>query len=284
MDYDFRELTKEDIPSIAEIAQYMPDYFQNILTDAENLIDNPICYYYGMFQKNKLLGVGNLRFITSDYAWLESVRVAPHNQKKGIGTALFQHSIDKAKEGNYSIIAYATEGSNQGSCRIGKKLGFELITSMNSYWLKGNDIVIDTNKKIEHKPISVMKAFKLLGKISNGSIEEICIGWSYVPKEKSIFEVKNKKFYAIEKTVLLEIIREDEETNEKKYANAIIYGSETHIKELLNEFLIRNKSSKYIDCIINKQFSYIPKSLGFKPYTNDDGTPIEVLLWKMKLI
>ncbi|MHA1555384.1 MAG: GNAT family N-acetyltransferase, partial [Candidatus Heimdallarchaeota archaeon] len=119
MSFEFRKLTKEDIPAIAEISSHMPSYFQNILTNADNLMNNPIGDYFGLFDKSKLLGVGNLRYITQKFAWIESIRVAPNNQKKGIGTTLFQHGVEKAKERKCSVVAYATEESNYGSCKIG---------------------------------------------------------------------------------------------------------------------------------------------------------------------
>jgi len=284
MIYEFRELTREDIPAIAEIASYMPSFFQNILEYAESLMDNPDCYYFGMFQDSTLLGVGNLRRKTAKFAWLESVRVAPNNQQKGIGTALFNHGVQKAKEENFPIIAYATDVNNQGSCSIGKKLGFKLVAEMKPLWIKIDDQKLNALKKIEQKPISIDEAIDLLNNIPNPPIDEISLGWKYAPLDKEYLTEKlDMRFYVIEKTILLEFKDRDMNTNEIHSTRAIIYGSKKHVKELLLGFLYRNASQEYLYCNIDEKLEHIPKELGFANSIESENLVNKVVLWKLKL-
>ncbi len=284
MNFEFRKLTKENIPAITEISSHMPSYFQNILTNADNLMNNPIGYYFGLFDKSTLLGVGNLRYITQKFAWIESIRVAPNNQKKGIGTALFQHGVEKAKERKCSVVAYATEGSNYGSCKIGEELGFQLVTSMIPLWLILDDIVLAADMELKHQPISVDEVFDLMNSIPNGPDEEVCLGWEFVPKDKSIFDDKKElKFFAVEKTLLLEPKVDNRESKEGSFAKSIIYGAEKHVKELLEDFIRRNSSCEFLNCVISDELEHIPKEIGFTNHFNADGSPVKTLLWKMKL-
>ena len=284
MSYLFRKLKREDIPAIAEIASQMPHYFQNILEYAEQLMDDPSCYYYGLFQEENLLGVGNLRSKTPKFAWIESIRVAPNNQQKGIGTALFNHGVEKAKEENYPVVAYATEASNHSSCKIGKKLGFQLVTWMKPLWIKPAEVSIDKEKALKHQPITIDKAIELMKIIPDGPKEEICIGWSYTPIKRSFFANQpDMQFYAYDNTLLLEYKERDLKTNEISFIKVMVYGSEKHVEELLYEFIRRNDSHEYLNCIIGEKLEHIPKEMGFEPLTTNKGKPIKVLLWKLKL-
>ncbi|MHA1556164.1 MAG: GNAT family N-acetyltransferase, partial [Candidatus Heimdallarchaeota archaeon] len=204
---------------------------------------------------------------------------------KGIGTTLFQHGVEKAKERKCSVVAYATEESNYGSCKIGEKLGFQLVTSMNPLRLKLDDIVLAADKELKHQPISVDEVFEIMNSIPNGPDEEVCLGWEFVPKDKSIFADKRElKFFAVEKTLLLEHKVDNKESKEGSFAKAIIYGAEKHVKELLEEFVRRNSSNEFLNCVINEELEHIPKEMGFTNYTNADGTSVKTLLWKMKLV
>ncbi len=285
MRYLFRKLVRKDIQAIAEIASYMPVHFQNILEYAESLIDDPKCYYFGMFQEKKLLGVGNLRHKTSKFVWIESVRVAPSNQQKGIGTALFKHCVEKAKEENYTIVAYATDVNNYGSCNIGKKLGFYLVEEMNLYWIKPKNLNLDQDYVINQQPITLDKAFELMKIIPDGPKEEVSMGWTYSPLDKTFLAKQTDiEFYALEKTLLLEYKDRNLKTNEIRAIRAVVFGSEIHVKELLNEFIIRNIMHEYLHCVVSEKFEHIPQELGFEQSITSTGSPNKILYWKLELL
>ena len=282
MNFEIRKLTREDIPAIAEIANQMPHYFQNILTNAEELMNDPHCYYYGSFEGNSLLGVGNFRRKLDILGWIESIRIAPENQRKGIGIALFEFGVKKAKEEKFQAVAYATDVNNRGSCRIGEKLGFKLITGMYPYWLENIDQ--SRTQIYHHKKLSIEDALNHLQKIVDGPKEEICIGWDFIPIKKSYFITQpNMEFYATDKAILLEVLEFDQEKNEPNHARAIIYGTESDAKELLSDFIARNKTFEFLGCFATERLKFLPRDLGFQPGIDTDGKQNKTLLWKLFL-
>ena len=285
MKLTFHVLTRKDIPAIKKIANYMPYYFQNIIEFAEILMDDSDCYYYGAFSNDILVGVGNLRRKSTKLAWIESIRVAPINQLKGIGLALFSHGMKKAIEEKFPTVAFATDASNYGSNRIGKKLGFQLVTEMIPLWLKISDFKFDSRIDSKFEPIAIDKVIKILNSLSDGPKDEICIGWSFIPIEKGYFDKHqpNLNFYAIEDTILLESIDRNLVTNEIQDVRAIIYGSINHVKEILIDFIARNDTLEHIGCVIGEDLVSIPLELGFQYLNNDEGKPIKILLWRKSL-
>ncbi|MHA1211025.1 MAG: GNAT family N-acetyltransferase [Candidatus Heimdallarchaeota archaeon] len=285
MNYEIRKLTREDKPEIEEIVKDMPHYFQRVSEYANRLIDDPKGYFYGAFFEDKLVGLGNYKLKTPYYAWIESIRVPPNKQMKGLGTALFTFGVQKAQEDQIRIIAFATEGSNHGSCKIGKKLGFELIAEMMPLWMKPTEMTIDKSKELKQQPITIEEAFAMLKRIPNGIKEDICLGWDYVPLDKEYFEqLPEMKFYAIEDTILLEYKEHDKETNEISRVKAIIYGTEKHIEELLYEYIRRNDIYENMICIVHENLVSIPSEMGFEHSYTDEGKPNKILLWKKVLI
>ncbi|MFX0125207.1 MAG: GNAT family N-acetyltransferase [Candidatus Hodarchaeota archaeon] len=114
-----------------------------ISNTAEALIKDPKCILYRAFSNNLLVGVGGLREKTRNLAWIEAIRVHGEYQKKGIGTALFSYGEQLAREENYPKVGYQTVTENNGSCRIGEKLGFKRNHEMIALYIKETDISED---------------------------------------------------------------------------------------------------------------------------------------------
>ncbi|HUT79591.1 MAG TPA: GNAT family N-acetyltransferase [Candidatus Bathyarchaeia archaeon] len=284
MNYLFKELTRKDIPAMKEIVEDMPYYFQRVVDYSPILMDYPNCYLYGVFLDNQLLGFGNLRKKTSSYTWIESIRVNTKSQLKGIGTALFSHGVEKAKKENFPVVAYATEASNQGSCSIGRKLGFQMIEEMKPLWVEPKKVVIDKNNLAEQKTITNEEAINLLTEIPNKPHEDICLGWEFGPIEKEFLEqYSDMKFFAIENTILLEYKERDLISKEITNVKAIVYGLEENIEELLLGFIKRNNTNEYLSCIITEKLEKIPQTMGFQNAISDDGIQNKILLWKKNI-
>jgi len=199
MNYLFKELTRNDIHIMKEVVNEMPFYFQHVVEISEFLIDDPHSYLYGIFLNKQLLGFANFRRKTTDYSWIESVRVNTKKQLKGIGTALFRHGVEKAIDERDKIIAYATEAGNQGSCNIGRKLGFQIKEEMKPLWIETKEVNLDEKDIPEINQISNNEAFELLLEISENQLEDICLGWEYGPIDIDFFnQIKDLTFYAKE--------------------------------------------------------------------------------------
>lgn len=281
MKIEYREFQEADLSKIKEFTEVMPTFFEDWNVFAPILLANPNCLLFGAFKDEKIIGLGNLRKKTDKLAWIELIRVRPDTQQKGVGTELFRFGVEAAKNLNYKIVAYATEGKNIGSCKIGEKLGFKLLTEMIPFWGKRIDLKTLEIKE-RNQPISIDKALTLLQEIPDGPKDYIAIGWEFAPLEKSFFEKKpDMTFYAKNNTVLLEYLERDRVTNEFDWLKAIVYGAEEDAEYLLSEFLERTKEYKqYQSCITTANLQHIPEKMNFNHSTSEDGRHNTIVLWE----
>ena len=103
---EYREFQKADLSKVKEFTEVMPTYFEDWNSYAPVVLANEDCFFYGAFQGEKIIGLGNLRKKTDNLAWIELIRVRPDNQFKGIGTKLFRIGDEKAKELNFKIVGF----------------------------------------------------------------------------------------------------------------------------------------------------------------------------------
>jgi len=282
MTIEYREFQKVDLSKIKEFTEVMPTYYEDWNVLAPVLLTNPDCVFYGAFQEEKIIGLGNLRKKTVKLAWIELIRVRPDTQHKGVGTELFRFGDEIAKKLNYEIVGYATEGKNIGSIKIGEKLGFKLIAEMIPFWLKTNDMKIQKMEK-QSKVISIDEALAVLQEILDGPKDYIAIGWDFAPLEKTFFEKETEmKFYAKNKTVLLEYKELDEITNEVSWVKAIVYGAEEDVECLLSEFVMRNKEQEHLSCVTTVKLQHIPEKMAFTHSTSSDGRHNTIVMLEKK--
>ncbi len=209
MELKFRFLTLDDLPAIRELSDSMD--MRNdpkIGETAEGIIKDPLCDLYGAFAEGNLVGIGGLRTLTEQYAWIEDVRTHGKYQKKGVGTEIFNYGEELARKKNCTIVAFQTVTENKGSCRIGEKLGYNRSHEMTAFYLRQEKPIQTEDLTLE--PIQLKKALSLMKKIPNAPTEEICIGWAYRPLVASIFDNNpDMNFFILEDTVALEVRERD---------------------------------------------------------------------------
>jgi len=107
VDLKYRFLSLDDLPAIRELSDSMGGWNSPPIGEtAERRIKDPLCDLYGAFtEEGELVGVGALRTLTKDYAWIEAVRVHGKYQKIGIGTSIFKYGEELARKRNCKIIA-----------------------------------------------------------------------------------------------------------------------------------------------------------------------------------
>ncbi|MHA1305740.1 MAG: GNAT family N-acetyltransferase [Candidatus Heimdallarchaeota archaeon] len=284
MTIDYREFQEADLSKIKEFTEVMPTFYEDWNVFAPVLLANPNCLLFGAFQDEKIIGLGNLRKKTDKLAWIELIRVRPDTQQKGVGTELFRFGDESAKNLNYKIVAYATEGKNLGSSKIGEKLGFKLITEMIPFWVKRSELKTLEIKE-RNEPISIDKALTLLQEIPGGPKDYIAIGWEFAPLDKAFFENKpDMTFYAKNNTVLLEYLDRDRVTNEVDWIKAIVYGAEEDAEYLLSEFVERTKEYEHhLSCITTEKLQHIPEKMNFNHSSSEDGRHNTIVMWEKKL-
>lgn len=252
MELKFRFLTLDDLPAIKSLSDSMD--IRNdpkIGETAEGIINDPLCDLYGAFAEGELVGVGGLRTLTEQYAWIEDVRIHGNYQKIGVGTEIFTYGEELAQKRNCTIVAFQTVTENTGSCRIGEKLGYNRSHEMTAFGIRQKEKPIQTENMLNLEPIQLKKALSLMKKIPNAPTEEICIGWAYRPLVPSIFDNNpDMNFFIREDTVALEVRERDSKTKKIQWAKAIIYGNELNVLPLLNEIRGRNKNIEWISCLV----------------------------------
>ena len=75
--------------------------------DIDGLKD-PSIKFWSLWENNKLIGCGALKFLEKDHGEFKSIRVADEFRKKGIGERIIKHLIDEAKKLEISKLSIET--------------------------------------------------------------------------------------------------------------------------------------------------------------------------------
>ena len=75
--------------------------------DIDGLKD-PSIKFWSLWENNKLIGCGALKFLEKDHGEFKSIRVADEFRKKGIGERIIKHLIDEAKKLDISKLSIET--------------------------------------------------------------------------------------------------------------------------------------------------------------------------------
>ena len=75
--------------------------------DIDGLKD-PSIKFWSLWENNKLIGCGALKFLEKDHGEFKSIRVADEFRKKGIGERIINHLIEEAKKLKISKLSIET--------------------------------------------------------------------------------------------------------------------------------------------------------------------------------
>ena len=75
--------------------------------DIDGLKD-PSIKFWSLWENNKLIGCGALKFLEKDHGEFKSIRVADEFRKNGIGERIIKHLIDEAKKLEISKLSIET--------------------------------------------------------------------------------------------------------------------------------------------------------------------------------
>ena len=75
--------------------------------DIDGLKDSSI-KFWSLWENNKLIGCGALKFLEKDHGEFKSIRVADEFRKKGIGERIINHLIEEAKKLEISKLSIET--------------------------------------------------------------------------------------------------------------------------------------------------------------------------------
>ena len=94
------------IKHFIELRSVSPEGSTHVL-DIDGLKD-PSIKFWSLWENNKLIGCGALKFLEKDHGEFKSIRVADEFRKKGIGERIIKHLIDEAKKLEISKLSIET--------------------------------------------------------------------------------------------------------------------------------------------------------------------------------
>ena len=110
----------------AELKSVSPTGSTHVL-DIDGLKD-PSIKFWSLWENNKLIGCGALKFLEKNHGEFKSIRVANEFRKKGIGERIIEHLIEEAKKLEISKLSIET-GAGEfflPARKLFSKFGFKL--------------------------------------------------------------------------------------------------------------------------------------------------------------
>ena len=89
-----------------ELRSVSPEGSTHVL-DIDGLKD-PSIKFWSLWENNKLIGCGALKFLEKNHGEFKSIRVADEYRKKGIGERIINHLIEEAKKLKISKLSIET--------------------------------------------------------------------------------------------------------------------------------------------------------------------------------
>ncbi len=151
-----------------------------------NSIDGEmICVYDG----EKLVGIGRFSVLHDGTGWLETLRVIPEYQGKGVGKLIYLEYLKLAKVYNCPSMAMFTGVNNAASAGLARINGLEVVTEHTGYSLTN----FDGGENCGFKPVNFTKAVELILPLKDEFN-------NYFSSNRTFFHINeaNIKGYAIE--------------------------------------------------------------------------------------
>lgn len=113
---------------VNEIAadDYIPYCFDDWVEDQER------CVFLAACEREKLLGVANVQFLSERVAWLQALRVAPDQRRRGVGRALSQACLEQAASAGRQVARLLIDVDNHASLSLTAGTGFR----KTAHWLR----------------------------------------------------------------------------------------------------------------------------------------------------
>jgi ribosomal protein S18 acetylase RimI-like enzyme len=126
---ELRPVTPEDRPRIVEISSQIwdgHDYVPGLLDDWFADADGEVV---GAVLDGGLVGFARRTWLAPRLAWLEGIRTDPDYRGRGVGRAITEHLIDRARTAGAARISLSTYVDNEASIHIIESYGFERVAT-----------------------------------------------------------------------------------------------------------------------------------------------------------
>ena len=131
--FDNPEVHKLLVKHFIELRSVSPEGSAHVL-DIAGLKD-PFIKFWSLWENNKLMGIGALKFLDKEHGEFKSIRVSDKFRDKGIGSKVINHLINEAKKLNIKRLSLET-GAGEFfliARRLFNKCGFETCEPFSHY-------------------------------------------------------------------------------------------------------------------------------------------------------
>ena len=231
MDFTVKLATCEDMSEAVRVEkETMGDYVY--LEDAWHyfgtLGGGLVCVYHG----DKMVGIGRFSVLPDGSGWLETLRVTPEYQRKGVGRLIYKKYVELAEQNGCPSMAMFTGVSNVASSALAEVFGLKTVAQHRGYHL--------TN---------------LEGSNSHGFVH---VGWQravelIVPmkNEYNNYMTFNRTFHRINEANAKQFAAEGKVFEEKESGSFIVCGARFQHQVTLHIAMMGGDYDKCIDFAVN---------------------------------
>ena len=134
MEYTLRPLTPDFLSEGLRMEKaamgdlcYLADVYEYYLTTVGEMT--------AVFAGDRLVGIGKLTVLWDGSGWLETLRVEPDWQRKGVGTAIYRRYMEQAEQLRLPRLAMYTGAANIPSAGLARCFGLERTSIFREYAL-----------------------------------------------------------------------------------------------------------------------------------------------------
>ena len=113
----------DDVPFLQTFTRNTFEWGDYVADALEDWLKEPGDLWVAEVQ-GKPVGVNHVRYLSSDEAWFEGIRVHPDYRRMGVGTRLTEAAIKGARERGAKVARVAIDGDNYKSQAMSRSIGF----------------------------------------------------------------------------------------------------------------------------------------------------------------
>ena len=143
-----RKITEKDKNCVLEIASKIWEGDDYIGFVFDEWVKDPDGNFAGLWENDKLVGFGRLKFLTPTDIWLEGLRKDPDSNARGVGEKLSKYYYNYLHGKKITSIRFSTYFDNIASIKLNEKSGFKKVLTLSLKSLKLTEMEKNISAKI----------------------------------------------------------------------------------------------------------------------------------------
>lgn len=139
----FQEMEIKDLPSVCQLEDMCFSRPWDTEDCTYELEENPFSHGWIVMDEEKIVGYAFL-WETFEMAQLARIGVNPNIRKKGYGSFLMEHLIERARSAQCEYMTLEVRPSNVAALALYKKFGFIQVNVSKNYYPDGEDALVMT--------------------------------------------------------------------------------------------------------------------------------------------